>query len=261
MSSQLINNFTIYPNTHSQGSPIKLNRTNLPKNSLTMSVHSSPSLPLSLLYVALESSGDKMSSRPRSKRASKGRVFQCTGYPDCNMLFTRSEHLARHKRKHTGERPFTCPHCSKNFSRLDNLRQHKQTVHAYETMIAVAHIPEIKNGPSSPESESVASAPVAGAQPTVIGIPSSVASAPASISASSTDMSDPKNVAPILPPQLHRQQHHIPNTLGKILSPPNGNGVLYQQNDQKLPHFSCQISRKFFVIPSNFRILENDNAR
>ena len=32
-------------------------------------------------------------------------------------------------RKHTGERPFTC-HCSKQFSRLDNLRQHAQTVHA-----------------------------------------------------------------------------------------------------------------------------------
>ncbi|KAI0072570.1 hypothetical protein K474DRAFT_1726660, partial [Panus rudis PR-1116 ss-1] len=31
--------------------------------------------------------------------------------------------------KHTGERPFAC-HCSKQFSRLDNLRQHAQTVHA-----------------------------------------------------------------------------------------------------------------------------------
>lgn len=75
------------------------------------------------------------SLKPRSKRPSKGRVFQCTGYPGCNMSFTRSEHLARHKRKHTGERPFTCPYCSKNFSRLDNLRQHKQTVHAYEMFL------------------------------------------------------------------------------------------------------------------------------
>lgn len=66
-------------------------------------------------------------------KKSKGRVFQCTGFPGCTMSFTRSEHLARHIRKHTGERPFTCPFCSKNFSRLDNLRQHKHTVHAYET--------------------------------------------------------------------------------------------------------------------------------
>ncbi|KIM53858.1 hypothetical protein SCLCIDRAFT_409302 [Scleroderma citrinum Foug A] len=39
------------------------------------------------------------------------------------------EPLARHIRKHTSERPFVC-HYSKQFSRLDNLHQHAQTVHA-----------------------------------------------------------------------------------------------------------------------------------
>ena len=34
-------------------------------------------------------------------------------------------------RKHTGERPFQC-HCLRRFSRLDNLRQHAQTVHVNE---------------------------------------------------------------------------------------------------------------------------------
>lgn len=34
-------------------------------------------------------------------------------------------------RKHTGERPFQC-HCQRRFSRLDNLRQHAQTVHVNE---------------------------------------------------------------------------------------------------------------------------------
>ena len=40
-----------------------------------------------------------------------------------------SIHPSSTHRKHTGERPFTC-HCGKQFSRLDNLRQHAQTVHA-----------------------------------------------------------------------------------------------------------------------------------
>lgn len=64
-------------------------------------------------------------------RKKKGQRFFCTGFPPCNLSFTRSEHLARHIRKHTGERPFQC-HCSRRFSRLDNLRQHAQTVHLNE---------------------------------------------------------------------------------------------------------------------------------
>lgn len=31
-------------------------------------------------------------------RSSRPKVFQCTGFGDCKMVFTRSEHLARHSR-------------------------------------------------------------------------------------------------------------------------------------------------------------------
>lgn len=72
--------------------------------------------------------------RPQTRSKSKTKVFQCTGYDDCNMTFSRSEHLARHIRKHTGERPFVC-FCGRSFSRLDNLRQHMYTVHAKETHV------------------------------------------------------------------------------------------------------------------------------
>ncbi|KAI9707051.1 MAG: hypothetical protein M1836_000011 [Candelina mexicana] len=69
------------------------------------------------------------SGRPSKKK--KGQRFFCTDFPPCTLSFTRSEHLARHIRKHTGERPFQC-HCARRFSRLDNLRQHAQTVHVNE---------------------------------------------------------------------------------------------------------------------------------
>ncbi|KAB5595219.1 Biofilm and cell wall regulator 1 [Ceratobasidium theobromae] len=71
----------------------------------------------------------KTSVGPVRTRAAPSKTFVCRGFGDCSMVFSRSEHLARHVRKHTGERPFAC-HCGKQFSRLDNLRQHAQTVHS-----------------------------------------------------------------------------------------------------------------------------------
>ncbi|KAI8331296.1 hypothetical protein BD560DRAFT_451476 [Blakeslea trispora] len=70
---------------------------------------------------------------PNKRRASGSRstpkLFKCTGYGDCDMVFTRSEHLARHERKHTGEKPYKCivPGCDRMFSRFDNMMQHTQT--------------------------------------------------------------------------------------------------------------------------------------
>jgi len=46
--------------------------------------------------------------------------------PTCGRLFKRLEHLKRHVRTHTQERPYICPHCNKAFSRSDNLAQHRR---------------------------------------------------------------------------------------------------------------------------------------
>ncbi|KAF9135930.1 hypothetical protein BGW39_009904 [Mortierella sp. 14UC] len=53
----------------------------------------------------------------------------CCPVPGCMKRFKRLEHLKRHTKTHTLERPFACttPGCNKRFSRSDNLSQHIKT--------------------------------------------------------------------------------------------------------------------------------------
>ncbi|OAA81931.1 C2H2 transcription factor [Akanthomyces lecanii RCEF 1005] len=59
------------------------------------------------------SDGESVNGDGTKSKKKKSQRFYCTDYPPCNLSFTRSEHLARH-------------------IRLDNLRQHAQTVHVNE---------------------------------------------------------------------------------------------------------------------------------
>lgn len=57
---------------------------------------------------------------------SSEKIYTCP-LPQCARLFKRLEHLKRHFRTHTMERPYSCNMCGKHFSRTDNLAQHKKT--------------------------------------------------------------------------------------------------------------------------------------
>ncbi|KAI9925312.1 hypothetical protein MW887_006240 [Aspergillus wentii] len=52
------------------------------------------------------------------------RQFRCTY---CQKSFRRLEHLQRHTRRHTNEKPFTCC-CGASFSRRDLLRRHERMI-------------------------------------------------------------------------------------------------------------------------------------
>ena len=51
-------------------------------------------------------------------------MYQC-GF--CKAEYGRADHLVRHVRGHTKQRPFTCPLCGKSFARQDLLKRHVST--------------------------------------------------------------------------------------------------------------------------------------
>ncbi|KAF9188853.1 hypothetical protein BGZ51_000263 [Haplosporangium sp. Z 767] len=63
-----------------------------------------------------------------SKHGGSGKHHTCS-VVGCSKRFKRLEHLKRHIKTHTLERPFNCPYatCTKKFSRSDNLSQHVKT--------------------------------------------------------------------------------------------------------------------------------------
>lgn len=54
------------------------------------------------------------------------RPFRCDE-KNCGKTFTRNEELTRHKRIHSGLRPFACSSCGKRFGRKDHLKKHMRT--------------------------------------------------------------------------------------------------------------------------------------
>ena len=80
----------------------------------------------------LEASGTTSPSPRRSltpkppRRPNEGRPYLCD-YENCTKRFVRSDELARHKRAHTGLKPFHCSVCNRYFSRSDHLTTHIRT--------------------------------------------------------------------------------------------------------------------------------------
>ncbi|KAI7157318.1 hypothetical protein D0865_08963 [Hortaea werneckii] len=88
-----------------------------------------PNAPLQ--HHAVQRTANGVFRRARSATASEMAPYPHKSHscpiPMCGRLFKRLEHLKRHVRTHTQERPYLCNLCSKAFSRSDNLAQHKRT--------------------------------------------------------------------------------------------------------------------------------------
>ncbi|KAJ2348365.1 hypothetical protein GGH91_001414 [Coemansia sp. RSA 2671] len=102
-----------------------------PSGAVHPGVHMANILPVSQFVDHASIAGQKSPGRSsRSTQATNGgeaesRRYTCT-FSGCDKLFKRYEHLKRHFRTHTGERPYKCPapECDKVFARMDNLNQH-----------------------------------------------------------------------------------------------------------------------------------------
>ncbi|KAI7878780.1 STE-domain-containing protein [Lichtheimia hyalospora FSU 10163] len=102
------------PLSSSMSTPSNSN-VSTPRNTIMLSTSS---------YNALASATNALASL--GDDAASERTYTCP-LGSCGRYFRRLEHLKRHLRTHTMERPYLCHQCGKRFSRSDNLAQHRKT--------------------------------------------------------------------------------------------------------------------------------------
>lgn len=84
--------------------------------------------------------------------ATKAKPYVCT---TCTRPFARLEHLKRHERSHTKEKPFCCdqagdlPGCGRRFARRDLLLRHQQKIHLFPNTSKRRRLSNVSNAATS----------------------------------------------------------------------------------------------------------------
>jgi uncharacterized C2H2 Zn-finger protein len=112
------------------------------------------------------------STLPRGRRRQRKTSQEERICPVCSQAFKKAEHLARHFRSHTKERPFMCPVCSKLYVRRDTLLRHARSQHLES---------ELHEQTSNGLTNDLAPEPIAPEQPTMASTDLSSAYPPISI--------------------------------------------------------------------------------
>lgn len=72
-----------------------------------------------------DKSNDKNNNENNDNSKPK-KIHEC---PLCFAVFQRPEHVKRHMRSHSSEKPYQCELCQKRFNRSDNLKAHLRKLH------------------------------------------------------------------------------------------------------------------------------------
>jgi hypothetical protein len=192
--------------------------------------------PLTMAPPSASTPTSTSTTRKRSNSNVAGVLNRKCAY--CDRRFSKAEHLKRHQRSHTGEKPFRCNVCLKSYARSDVLIRHTRNHHSDVTQSEVHDAGarrkgEVKSSGSRSSSRSVDQGDVGGGAngslPT--GYPEGDMAGSLDTHQNLLNTLDPSlqtatGVVGLTQMPLYGQQHLAPNTLHRMSSQHDGSCLI-----------------------------------